>query len=241
MMKLPEPIKTPKGVLYSEAPQGSPEWVQSRYGRIGASELHPWMLRALVTDKETKQKTRTGAYLKGHHDLVKQKAFEITFNTTFHKFVTGAMQQGIDNEDFVRDQYGHHIGEPVQKAGAFYDEFSVASPDGLIGTEGGVEIKWLQDATWAEIVASATVPEEHYYQCQGNLRLSGRKWWDYVAANGSTGRFIVLRVYRDEQLIAEISKAVEEVKDIKPLKTDNVFEFTNGVPANIETEDQKWD
>lgn len=239
-MKLPEPIKTPKGVSYSDAPQGSPEWVTSRYGRIGASQLYKWMLRALVTDKETKEKTRTGAHLQGHKDLEREKAFEKAFQVPFNRYVTGAMQQGIDNEDFVRDQYSSQMGVVVEKAGAFYDDYSVASPDGLIATEGGMEIKWLQDSTFAEVVSTGKPLEEHYYQVQGNLRLSGRKWWDYVAANGSTGAFIVIRIERDKDLIKLIDSEVKAVADVEPLKKDHVFQFTNGAPVNITTEEEPW-
>jgi len=231
MTKLSNQITGAKGAEYSDAPQGSPEWIALRPCRIGASELHPWMLRALVTDKETKVKTRTGAYLSGRKGLERQKAFEKAFNVSFSRYVTGAMQEGIDNEAFVRDQYAQQMKVEVVKAGSFYDKWSIASPDGLVGTDGGIEIKWLQDTNWTEVVETNRPLEEHYYQIQGNLRLSGRKWWDYVAANGNTGRFVVITIERDEELIAEIDREVRTVEDIAPLEPSNIFQFTETVPA----------
>lgn len=229
MVKI-SPITAPKGVDYSDAPQGSPEWIKSRFGRIGASELFRWMAVS----------KRDGKPLKSRYDLERQKAFELAFKVPFSKFVTSAMQEGIDNEAYVRDQYGSQMGVVVRKAGAFYDKWSVASPDGLIGEDGGIEIKWLQDSNWTEVVVSGKPLTEHYYQIQGNLRLSGRKWWDYVAANGNTGRFIVIRVERDEELIKQIDSVVREVENVEPLQADSVFEFTGNVPQVQAEGDNPW-
>lgn len=227
-------ITAPTGVNYSDAPQKSPEWIALRPGRVGASELKDWMGRALVKNKDTGEKERTGAPLKPRTDLERKKAFEKAFNVSFNTFVTPAMQEGIDNEAFVRKQYELSTGTDVTPAGAFYDDWSIASPDGLIGEVGGLEIKWLQDANWTEVVISGQPLEEHHYQIQGNLRLSGRTWWDYVAANGNTGRFVTIRVQRDEKLIAEIDASVREIDDVTPLDVTSVQEFTSEAVAAVE-------
>lgn len=219
-------VNAPKGVDYSAAPQRSPEWLALHVGRVGASDLYRWMAVS----------KRDGKPLKSRSDLEREIAFGKTFNVPFSKYMTGAMQAGIDNEDFVRDQYSSALGVAVSPAGAFYDKWSVASPDGLIGEDGGCEIKWLQDTNWTEVAVTNAVIDSHYYQIQGNLRLSGRKWWDYVAANPNTGRFIVIRVNRDEELIKDITKSVKEVEKVEKLKPEHIFEFTASVPQPVISE-----
>lgn len=213
--------KGAKGFEYSDAPQKSPEWLAIRAPRVGASELSAW----LAVDK------RNGKPLKARTDLEREKAFAKAFNTPFSRFTTDAMQAGIDNESFVRDQYSSAMGVAVEKAGCFYNDHFVASPDGLVGKDGLVEIKWLWDNKFTEVLTSQQPLPEHYLQIQGQLWASGREWCDYIVANGNTGRFTVIRVTPDEETIKRIADSVPAVADIKPLTTDGVFEFTSGAPV----------
>lgn len=216
-----------KGFDYDAAPQRSPEWVQQHTGRVGASQLGRWLS---VSKKD-------GKPLKARQDLEKEIAFAKAFNQPFSTYTTSAMQAGIDNEGFVRDQYSSQMGVVVTEAGAFYNDYFIASPDGLIGDDGGLEIKWLQDTNWAEVVLSNSPLSEHYLQIQGNLYASGRTWWDYIAASANTGRFVVIRVERDEKLIAEIAESVKAVADIAPMNTDGVFQFSE---APTTTNEEIW-
>ena len=212
-----------KGFDYSDAPQGSPEWRQLHVGRVGASNLGSW----LSVSK------RDGKPLKARLDLERELSFEKAFNVSFSKYVTGAMQAGIDNEGYVRDQYSSQMGVTVREVGAFYNGQFIASPDGLVGNDGGIEIKWLQDSNWTEVLVSGTPLDDHYKQIQGNLYASGRKWWDYIAANGNTGKFIVITIERDEELIAEIAESIKAVDGIKALSTDGVFTMSGELPEQL--------
>lgn len=229
MVKIAE-ITGAEGTSYLDAPQGSPEWIAGRLGKVGASELHKWMAVAKRPDKDGFHKP-----LQARIDLERQLAFEKAFGVPFTFYMNGAMQDGIDNEDFVRKEYEKATGNKVQVVGAFTDAYSVASPDGLVADDGGIEIKWLKDNSWSQVVATqkpySGSSGDHYLQIQGNLRLSGRKWWDYVAGNESTGRFIILRIERDEELISKISESVKDVENVEPMGTDNVFEFSTAAPA----------
>lgn len=223
-------VKAPEGVEYDDSPQRSPEWLRIRSGRIGASDLSKWMAVS----------KRDGKPLKARLDKEREIAFEKAFGVPFSRYVTSAMQDGIDNEDYVREQYSAQTGNPVHKAGAFYDKWSVASPDGLVGDDGGIEIKWLQDSNWTLVVESGAPLPEHMYQIQGNLRLSGRKWWDYIAGNESTGRFIVIRVKRDEDMIASIGEAVKAVEHIEPMNTEGLYQFTGVIPDVVTEQENVW-
>lgn len=217
---------TPAGFSYSAAPQRSPEWISIRAGRVGASDLGRWMSVS----------KRDGKPLKARLDLEKELAFEKTFNTTFNRYITDAMQQGIDNEAFMADQYSSAMGVPVEECGCFYSDLFVASPDRLVGDDGLLEIKWLQDSNWTAVLESQKPLDDHYLQIQGQLYASGRKWCDYVVGNGNTGRFIVVRVERDEDAIQSIVDSLPAVAEVKPLALENVFDFTSGKEITEEIE-----
>lgn len=229
-MKIPELLKGAKGFSYDDSPQRSPQWLHLHAGRVGASRLKDW----LAVSK------RDGKPLKARSDYERELAFERTFGVSFSRYVTGAMQEGIDNEGYVREQYAAQTGNIVREVGAFYNDYFIASPDGLVGDDGGVEIKWLQDSNWTEVLVSGKPLDDHMLQIQGNLYASGRKWWDYIAANGNTGRFIVIRVERDESSIKSIRDSLPVVATIEPLKTDGVFALSSPIKENLEEVVSIW-
>lgn len=231
-MKLAEPIAAAKGFEYSDAPQRSPGWIAIRAPRLGASEIGEYMAKGVK-----------GQYLAGRKNIEKKIAFSKAFGVPFEQFVNGAMQAGIDNEDFIADQYAGQMDVHLEKLGCYYNDWFVASPDRRIaGQNGGVEIKWLFDTEFSELALTMTPKQLHYDQMQGQMWATGWDFVDYAAGNGNTGRFIVVRVLRDEARIAEIIVEGDSVKAIEPLETSNVFEFNLAppTPALTNTGENPW-
>jgi len=199
---------------YSEAPQRSPEWLRLRIGKVTASGLGSW----LAISK------RDGKPLKARHDYERQLAYERAFNVSFSMFVTGAMQDGIDYEDTVRQNYVKQTGQTVKESGAFYNDVFVASPDGLVGEEGLVEIKVLQDNAFSDVLGGY-IPTAHQWQMQGQMWASGRVWCDYVAANLNTKKFKVTRVLRDEHKIEIIKESLLDTAVESKIDTTDVFDL----------------
>lgn len=219
-----------KGFDYSEAPQRSPEWLAIRAPRIGASEIGKYMAKGVK-----------GQYLAGRKEVERKIAFAKAFGVPFETFTTGAMQAGIDNEDFIADQYAKQQGVELVKVGCFFNDWFVASPDrGIVDVNGGVEIKWLFDNEWAELLLTGFPKNEHYDQMQGQMYATGWDFVDYVAGNGNTGRFYIVRVKRNDARIAEIEAEGESVKAIEPMATDNVFEFTEATPQKTTDNASPW-
>lgn len=215
--------KAPKGFEYSEAPQRSPEWLAIRAPRIGASEIGKYMAKGVK-----------GQYLAGRKEVEQKIAFSKGFGVPFEGFVNGAMQAGIDNEDYVADQYVAQIGAVVAKVGCFYNDWFVASPDRwLPGLNAGVEIKWLFDKEFSELLLTGFPKNEHYDQMQGQMWATGWDYVDYVAANGNTGRFYVVRINRNEKRIEEIQAEGPSVIAIEPMNVDNTYQFTGEAPAPV--------
>ena len=143
--------KAAKGFTYSDAPQGySPEWVQSRHAKVTASRLGDWLAVG-----------KNGKPLKRRTDYEVEIAYEKQFGVSFQKFVTKAMQDGIDYEQNLADAYSSALGVPVEKCGFFTATSSGASPDRLVGDDGLIECKVLGDNSFADVLTNG-VPEDHY-------------------------------------------------------------------------------
>jgi exodeoxyribonuclease (lambda-induced) len=214
---------------YLDAPQGSPEWVEARVGKVTASRLKDW----LAVGK------RDGKPLKSRIDYEKELAFEVEFKVPFERFVTNAMLQGQEMEEFVKQQYAQLKNVIVKPVGCYYSDAFVASPDGEVGADGLVECKWVYDTTFSDVLTEG-VPDAHMLQIQGQLWASGRKWCDYVVGNQHTGKFTVIRVERDEAVIKAIEESLTDHKLSVWVKSDNVYDFTEQPKLSAITVDEEF-
>lgn len=230
----------PLAFQYDPAPQRSPEWLARKRGKIGASRMGDWM-------SVSKAKTGAGKPLKARLDYEKELMFERQFGVSFNVWVSDAMQEGIDFEDFARKQF--ILAYPQYQAaevGCWFNDYMAVSPDrillphesGLVYIEtpaqmtdalAGLEIKIVKDNTFTEILMSG-VPDKHLKQIQSGLWATGLKKWYYVALNFSTKRFVVIEVERDEELIAYMAEAIQEKLVVEPFSLDKVHEIKGDLP-----------
>lgn len=204
---------------YSPDFQRSPEWYKLRMGRVTASRLADW----LAVSK------RDGKPLKARTDYEQELMFERTFNTSFENYVTSAMQDGIDFEDFGRKEYHKITGQEVEECGAWFNEFFVASPDGTVGKDGLVEIKIVRDNTFTDVLVNG-VPDKHWHQVQGQLWASGRKWCDYVVVNFNARKIKIIRVLPDKEFQKQLEKSVAEPITVPPFEKEGVYDIKDKLP-----------
>lgn len=181
---------------YFAGEQRTPEWYALRLGKVTASQLHAWLAVSKAKGKE-------GKPLKARLDYEKELLFERKFNTSFERFVTDAMQDGIDYEAFARQEYMRVTGAVVRPCGAWYNDYFVASPDGVIERpdskgEGLLEVKIVRDNTFSDILTDG-VPDKWMKQIQGQLWASGLGWSDFVAVNFNTKKLKIIRVEPDHE------------------------------------------
>ena len=153
--------------------QGSSAWLAARQGRITASRIKD----AMNYLKKGGESQKRADY---RMDLIAERLTGLTTET----FVTGAMQWGIDNEPFARAEYELLTDRIVDAVGFIVHprlDCSGASPDGLVGDDGGVEIKCPNTTTHLEWMLAGVVPEEHTAQMMWCMACSGRNWWDFVS------------------------------------------------------------
>jgi hypothetical protein len=87
-----------------------------------------------------------------------------------------------------------------------------ASPDSLIGNDGGLEIKTRLPHLQIELLEKGDVPSEHVAQIQGGMWIAEREYWDFVSYWPKLPLF-VKRVYRDEAYIKALAAAVDQFND----------------------------
>lgn len=207
---------------YSGAPQRSPEWFALRLGKVTASRLCDWL-------SVSKAAATKGKPLKARLDYEKELIFERTFGTSFEKFVSGAMQDGNDFEDFARVQYEKITGTLAEPCGCWYNDYFVASPDSVVGDDGLLEIKVLKDNSFTEVLSEG-VPEKHWQQIQGQLWASGRKWCDYVAINLNTRKIKIIRVLPDAEFHEWLELVVPEQLVTAEFNNDQLYDFVDAPP-----------
>jgi hypothetical protein len=181
--------------------QGSPEWYAARAGIPTASEF-----KTIVgLKKDAKDKVTRQIYMR-------KLAGEILTGDPMVNYVSPDMERGKVQEDEARDLYAFmNDVEPV-RVGFIRNGNTGCSPDSLLGTDGGLEIKTALAHIQIERIERDELPTEHRLQVQGNLWLAERDWWDFACYCPKLPLF-VKRIRRDEACIKELAAAVDQFND----------------------------
>jgi putative phage-type endonuclease len=144
-------------------------------------------------------------------------------NTRADGFSSSAMQWGTDTEPQARMAYEFMTGETVDETG-FVLHPSIqgfgASPDGLVGSDGLIEIKCPNSATHIDTLLSEKVPAKYITQMQVQMMCTGREWCDFVSFDPRLPGDMVFwskRVWADperqQDIETEVRKFLIEVED----------------------------
>ena len=179
-----------------QAEQGSQEWLDARLGRPSASQFH----------KLIKSNGKPSA---SADDYINAMIIERISGMSAPVFVTEWMTRGNELEPDARNLYTLITDNEVQEVGFILDnsgEFG-CSPDGLIGEDGGIEIKCPAPSNHDKWSDKGVCPTKHYAQVQGCMWITERKWWDFMCYHPEKDPFIV-RVERDEEFIKNLAEQV---------------------------------
>lgn len=184
--------------------QRSDEWFAARCGKVTASALYKVM---------AKTKTGWGA---DRTNYAAQLVTERLTGRPADSFTNSAMQWGIDTEAQARMAYAFHADENPVEIG-FLDHpriaWSGASPDGLVGLNGMIEIKCPNTATHIATLDGAPIDRKYLYQMQWQMACAEREWCDFVSFDPRLPPAMQMhtrRVERDDELLGELETAVTE-------------------------------
>ena len=201
--------------------QRTEEWFAQRLGKVTASR---------VADVIAKTKTGPSA---SRDNYATQLVLERLTNKQGEFFTNSAMQWGTDTEPMARQAYELKRGVFVDEVG-FIDhptiEMSGASPDGLVGKNGLVEIKCPESKTHMEYLLSGKAPAKYIPQMMWQMACTGREWCDFVSFDPrfpENLQILVVKVEYDptyvKMLELEITQFLDDVsKKVEILRKFNV-------------------
>lgn len=186
--------------------QGSPEWHEARRGILTASRFS-----SVLTPKTLKPSSQADGYVL---ELLAQ-----WLGAEPEEYETDYMARGYLRQPEAVLWYETVRDVTVQDVGFCYLDsrrLIGCSPDGLVGEDGGLEIKCRQAGKGLQehmrmLLMSPQdrrVPDQDRAQVQGGLWVTGRAWWDLVYYNPGLPS-LVIREEPDPEYQAALQKAVE--------------------------------
>ena len=183
--------------------QRTEEWFEARMGCVTASRTADVMA-----------KTKSG-YAASRANYMAELICERLTGERQGGFSSAAMQWGTETEPQARMAYEIITGATVVETGfVLHPEIAGfgASPDGLIGDDGLIEIKCPNTATHIDTLLADKVPTKYIIQMHVQMLCTGRAWCDFVSFDPRLPidlQMFTKRVECDDKLAEEI---VTEVK-----------------------------
>ena len=160
-------------MIILDVEQGSDEWLEARLGLPTASEMHCILSNGRLLPP----------FGEGALTLLDRLAAERFTGLSASGFTGNShTERGHVVEPIAVQAYvdsGHASAMDVIEAGIMLAKGVGASPDRLIGADGGLEIKSKAAKGMVTLLRNGKVDKSHITQMQINMWVSGRKWWDY--------------------------------------------------------------
>lgn len=183
--------------------QGSPEWFAQRLGKVTASRV-----------ADVIAKTKSG-YSTSRENYMVELALERITGSRQENFTNVAMQWGTDNEPLARAAYEALTGEIVEEVPMIEHPtiaMTGASPDGLVGKHGLIEIKCPNSATHVGTLLSGKPAGKYITQMMWQMACTQRAWCDFVSFDPRFPehmQLFVVRVMRDDVMVKSLENEVE--------------------------------
>ena len=190
--------------IFPELEQGGPEWLAARCGLLTASTIGRLITPTLkVADNETSRgliETLVAERITGHIDPI---------------YPNADMQRGTMDEPYARDLYAEQFG-PVAQIGFAIRTINGnrlgASPDGLIRTHSGLEIKSRSPKIQLKTILQDEIPPANLPQIHACMLVLDREQWEYCSYAGGWPLHVipVTRDPRWDALLIDVLGAFEE-------------------------------
>ena len=167
----------------------------------------------------------------GLDTLVFTKMSEKYSSEPFQEHVSSRhIDRGNELEEHAREIYELETGETVREVGFVTDKsishYGGASPDGLVGEEGLMEIKCFEDVKYFKMIIDHNkgmkfdIEKKYYWQMQQQMLFTGRPWCDFVAYNPNFKQSLLIQrveANKDDQekIIGGLKKGEQLIKDIE--------------------------
>jgi putative phage-type endonuclease len=193
--------------------QGDEAWLADRLGKVTASAVY-----------RICQKTKAGKPTAEYQKYMNELLGERLTREPKDFFKTKSMVFGTESEPQARAAYEFRTDNQVEDAG-FVDHPHIAmagaSPDGLVGSDGLIEVKCPDTSTMvaymAQFMADGGIEEKYLMQMQWQMACTGRAFCDYVVfdprVKDPSLQMFVTRIPRDPAMIADMEAEVIAFQD----------------------------
>jgi putative phage-type endonuclease len=208
----------------NEVEQRTEEWFAARLGKVTASRV-----------ADVIAKTKTG-YSASRDNYMAQLICERLTGQQGESFTNSAMQHGTDTEPLARSAYENARNLLVKEVGFVPHpriRDSGASPDGLVGLFGMLEIKCPNTATHIDTLLTQTVPGKYITQMQWQMACCERQWCEFVSFDPRLPQDLQLFVKRVEFNQTYVAMLEEEVISFLEELEIKVAKLTNLKVKNV--------
>jgi len=204
--------------MWHDIEQNADEWFLLRAGKVTASSLNKVMAN----------------YGKAFGDPAKKYAVDIavqqiTGSTSGGGYSNEHMDRGHEEEPLAKMLYEETYFCDVTNGGFFEDGDTGTSPDGLVGTEGMVEIKSALPAVHYNRIKKQSYDSAYKWQLVGHLKISGRDWVDFISYCSSFPDDKKLYVHRSykEDFSKEFEMVDARLKEFRTLISETKATILN--------------
>lgn len=172
--------------------QYSPEWWETRLGKPTASNF------SKIVKMDGKPSTQSQKYMW-------QLAGELVCGKAEETYQNATMLKGLEREAEARTFYEFNKDVEVKQVGICISDDGThgASPDGLVGDDGNLEIKCPIIATHVGYLLKGNLLKDYFQQVQGQMFVTDRKWTDLLSYYPGL-KPVLIRVERDEEFIMNL-------------------------------------
>jgi putative phage-type endonuclease len=208
----------------TEVEQRSDAWFQARLGKVTASRV-----------ADVIAKTKSG-YSASRDNYMAQLICERLTGQQGESFTNAAMTWGTETEPLARSAFEAYADVMVEEVGFVPHpriRDSGASPDGLVGLFGMLEIKCPNTATHIDTLLTQTVPSKYITQMQWQMRCCERQWCEFVSFDPRLPQDLQLFVKRVEFNQTYVAMLEEEVINFLEELEIKVAKLTNLKVKNV--------
>lgn len=178
--------------------QGTDEWFEVRKSKLTASHADVIAVAGKGLD------TYISSILARYYCIEDER----------NNYISPEMQRGTDLEPIARNIYELETDRQVEEVGFIeMNKFVGCSPDGLIGKDGMLEIKCVNEQKHFEIWSGgvAVAHKKYILQCQMQMLVAKRKWTDLVYYHpGFEKSMLIFRLKPDRMMVAKLKVGIEK-------------------------------
>ena len=208
----------------NEVEQRSDAWFSARLGKVTASRV-----------ADVIAKTKSG-YSASRDNYMAQLICERLTGQQGESFTNSAMTWGTETEPLARSAFEAYADVMVEEVGFVPHpriRDSGASPDGLVGLFGMLEIKCPNTATHIDTLLTQTVPSKYITQMQWQMACCERQWCEFVSFDPRLPQDLQLFVKRVEFNQTYVAMLEEEVISFLEELEIKVAKLTNLKVKNV--------